>query len=222
MSEWWTYRLDDFLLFSPRVYWRMFALHNAAFWPLQLVALCAGLVMILLVFMRPKGQGLTAGLIAAASWGMVAWSFMWNRYATINWAAFYLVPAFALQAALLAIAGIRGLGFGRRDLAARSGLLLSFGSILGYPLLPPLFGRPWGSAEIFGLAPDPTAMATLGVLLSARSVLLPLLLPIPALWLLLSGLTLHTMGEAQAWLPIGAVAVSLAALALRLRSAPPV
>ena len=24
MSEWWTYRPEDFLLFSPRVYWRMF------------------------------------------------------------------------------------------------------------------------------------------------------------------------------------------------------
>ena len=34
MSEWWTYRLDDFLLFSPRVYWRMFELANAALFPL--------------------------------------------------------------------------------------------------------------------------------------------------------------------------------------------
>ena len=29
----WSYRLSDFLLFSPRVYWRMFELHNAALWP---------------------------------------------------------------------------------------------------------------------------------------------------------------------------------------------
>ena len=49
MSEWWTYRLDDFLLFSPRVYWRMFELHNAAFWPLQLLTLAAGLIIILLM-----------------------------------------------------------------------------------------------------------------------------------------------------------------------------
>ena len=27
MSEWWTYRAVNFLLFSPRVYWRMFELH---------------------------------------------------------------------------------------------------------------------------------------------------------------------------------------------------
>ena len=40
MSEWWTYRPEDFLLFSPRVYWRMFELHNAALWPLQLLVAC--------------------------------------------------------------------------------------------------------------------------------------------------------------------------------------
>ena len=49
MSEWWTYRPVNFLLFSPRVYWRMFELHNAALWPLQVLALAAGLIIILLV-----------------------------------------------------------------------------------------------------------------------------------------------------------------------------
>ncbi len=42
MSEWWTYRLEDFLLFSPRVYWRMFELHNEAVWPLQIATLLLG------------------------------------------------------------------------------------------------------------------------------------------------------------------------------------
>jgi hypothetical protein len=30
-----------------------------------------------------------------------------------------------------------------------------------------LFGRPWLQAEIFGIAPDPTVVATLGVLMTA-------------------------------------------------------
>jgi hypothetical protein len=49
MSEWWTYRAEDFLLFSPRVYWRMFELHNAALWPLHVLTLAAGLIIILLI-----------------------------------------------------------------------------------------------------------------------------------------------------------------------------
>ena len=43
MSEWWSYRAEDFLLFSPRVYWRTFELHNAALWPLHFATLAAGL-----------------------------------------------------------------------------------------------------------------------------------------------------------------------------------
>jgi hypothetical protein len=30
MSEWWTYSLWDFLLFSPRTYYRLFELYNLA------------------------------------------------------------------------------------------------------------------------------------------------------------------------------------------------
>jgi hypothetical protein len=78
-------------------------------------------------------------------------------------------------------------------------------------LLAPLQVRGWTSSEVFGIAPDPTAMATLGVLLLARGRLLPLLLPIPALWCLLSGMTLQTMGEPQAWAPYAALVLSVAA-----------
>ena len=35
MSEWWSYRPADFLMFSPRIYWRLFASINEAFWPAQ-------------------------------------------------------------------------------------------------------------------------------------------------------------------------------------------
>jgi hypothetical protein len=78
-------------------------------------------------------------------------------------------------------------------------------------LLAPLQGRGWASSEVFGIAPDPTAMATLGVLLLARGRLLPWLLPIAILWCLLSGLTLQTMGEPQAWAPCAALALAAAA-----------
>ena len=43
MSEWWTYRPADFLMFAPRTYWRLFELHNAAWWPAPPLLLLAGL-----------------------------------------------------------------------------------------------------------------------------------------------------------------------------------
>ena len=52
MSEWWTYRFSDFVLFSPRVYYRLFELHNQALWPSQLLTVALGLA-ILFVLLRP-------------------------------------------------------------------------------------------------------------------------------------------------------------------------
>ena len=76
MSEWWTYRPEDFLLFSPRVYWRMFELHNAALWPLQVLVLAAGLVITLLVAWRPKNSARWLALLLAILWIFVGWSFL--------------------------------------------------------------------------------------------------------------------------------------------------
>jgi hypothetical protein len=213
MSEWWTYRPESFLLFSPRVYWRMFELHNATLWPLQLLTLTAGLVIILLVAWRPKDSARWLALLLAILWIFVGWSFLWNRYATINWAAAYIAPAFAIEGMLLLISGawLDTLTFDRRGPARGIGYFMLAFAIAGLPLLAPLQGRGWASSEVFGIAPDPTAIATLGLLLLARGRLLPFILPIPVLWCFLSGMTLRTMGEPQAWALHAALALAAAA-----------
>ena len=43
MSEWLSYRPSDFLMFAPRTYWRLFELHNGAWWPAQPLAVLAEL-----------------------------------------------------------------------------------------------------------------------------------------------------------------------------------
>ncbi|MGQ7793725.1 DUF6064 family protein [Faunimonas sp. B44] len=212
MSEWWTYRPEDFLLFSPRVYWRMFELQNAALWPLPLAALGVGALMLVLVATQARRDALWSGAVLGILWAFVAWSFFWSRYAGINWAAPYVASAFALEAALLFGAALtRGLRFDRRGPAAWAGWLLAAFAIALYPLLAPLAGRPLAASEIFGIAPDPTAIGTLGLLLLARGPALPLLLPVPVLWCALTALTLRTMGEPQAWVPIAALALAGAA-----------
>lgn len=212
MSEWWTYRAEDFLLFSPRVYWRLFESHNAALWPLHVVTLAAGLAIILLIARRPKIPTRWIALILAILWIFVGWSFLWNRYSTINWAAIYIAPAFLVQGALLLVAFLYdALAFEKRGATDWIGYLILGIALAGQPLLAPLQGRGWASSEIFGIAPDPTVMATLGILLLARGKLLPWLLPIPVLWCLVSGMTLQAMGEPQAWAPYGSLALAAAA-----------
>ena len=67
MTEWWTYRLSDFALFSPRVYYRLFELHNQALWPLQIVTLALGLLVLVLLAGRPSvTRRIVPAVLAAA------------------------------------------------------------------------------------------------------------------------------------------------------------
>jgi hypothetical protein len=218
-SEWWTYHPSNFLMFSPRIYWRLFESINAAYgraaW--MLVALASvWLAARLRRALRAPGHALGAAWATrlplgalAAGWLFVAWAFLLERFAPINWPARHFAAAFVLQAALLgALAASDGLrasgGLGPRTIA---GLGLGGWALLGHPLLAFAAGRPWQQAEVFGLAPDPTAIATLAVLLlleapgagrARRLVAVAKLVPIA--WCAVSAATLGTLGSAQAWL----------------------
>ncbi len=80
-------------------------------------------------------------------------------------------------------------------LQQRAGLGLFLFALLIFPFVGPLLGRSWAQAEVFGMAPDPTALATLGVLLLAAVRALWWLFPIPVAWCLISGATLWAMGS---------------------------
>lgn len=207
MGEWWTYGPEDFLMFSPRAYWRMFALANGALWPLPLagpaLALAAGLLCL-----RAGGKRFALAMLAVL-WAFVGWAFLWSRYAVINWAVFYIAPLFALQAMLLALAAASGPGAPHPPAPRQvvGGLLVALAA--AYPLFAPLTGRPLSEAEVFGTAPDPSAIGTLGVLLLAGGR--AALWPVPVLWCSFSAATLWTLGTAQSALPFAAAVAALAA-----------
>lgn len=219
MSEWWTYRPSDFLMFSPRIYWRLFASINESFWPLQPALVALGLAWLA----RAREQRLAAIALALAS-SVVAWAFLWQRFTPINWPAMYFAAAFAVQAVLLAALAAGG-GLVGTDSAwrIRSGKALIAWALLGHPLLAPVMGRPWAQAEVFGLAPDPSAIATLGWVLiveagglariGLRSVGL-----LAALWLAATAAMLATMASWQALVLVAALAApGVARLAMRAR-----
>jgi Family of unknown function (DUF6064) len=197
MSEWWTYTLADFLLFSPRVYYRLIELHNRALWPAHVLTLILGLAIFILLLRKPtRATDRLIPVLVGALWMWVAWAFFWERYATINWAALYVAPAFALQGLLLIGIGMVGrrLTFApTHDIVDRAGLVLFAFALVGYPLLAPLMGRPWLAAEVFGIAPDPTAVATLALLALAHGRARWLAMPIPLLWCAITGATLAAM-----------------------------
>jgi hypothetical protein len=220
MPEWWTYTLSDFLLFSPRTYYRMIERHNAAVWPGQIVTLGLGF-LILWLLLRPRPwHGRIISAILAVLWTWVAWAFLWERYATINWAATWFAWAFAIEVVLLIGTGVvRGrLSFRPgRDAAGVVGIGLLFLGLALYPLCAPLLGRSWRQAEIFGVAPDPTVIGTLGLLLLPEGSSRSPILTVPVVWCLVSGATLWAMGSPEASILAAAAVLTLAARRLSTR-----
>jgi hypothetical protein len=204
MSEWWKYTISDFLLFSPRTYYRMIERYNEAVWPGHLLALALGVIIIWPLRRQAPWQGRAISTILAVLWAWVGWGFIWQRYANINWAATYLAWLFGIEVVLLIWTGA-GVTFQVRADAARiAGItLIALGMAL-YPVLAPMVGRDWRQAEVFGIAPDPTVVGTLGLLLLAEGPRRFWLLAAPLLWCVVSGATLWAMGAPEAWAMITA------------------
>jgi hypothetical protein len=219
VSEWWTYTLSDFLLFSPRTYFRLFELNNRAVWPAQVLALACGAAILPLMRGRKPWHGRLLAAILAASWLWIAWAFHLERYAAINWAATWFAAAFAVQAVLLGWTGVVRGSLACRALdqwVARASLAMVAFALFAMPLIAPLTGRSWIQAEVFGIAPDPTAIATLGVLAGAVGRTVWVLMPVPLLWCLITGATHFAMGSPEALVsPIAAVLVVLLGLSRR-------
>ncbi|MCW2242560.1 DUF6064 family protein [Azospirillum canadense] len=209
MSEWWTYSAEDFLLFSPRTYWRMIERHNEALWPAQLLTFLLGAAILLwLIRPRPWSHRVIAGTLAVL-WAWLAWSFLWERYATINWAAPYVAPLFALQAFLLLLIGGRLRWEVGRAGQGPVGLTLFLSALVLHPLVAPLMGRSLRGAETFGITPDPTAIATIGLVLMAAGRRSWLLLVVPLAWCIGSWATLYTLGAPESWLLLVAVLLAI-------------
>lgn len=238
METWASYRLEDFLLFAPRTYYRLFELHNAALWPLQWVLGVLGAAVTgLLAFGWQQRQWqravapLALGLLAVC-WISVGVLFHWQRYAAINWAADAFGTAFLVQAALLALTAAvcasgtpPPAGDGSKRLRTRRaiGLMVAVHALVLHPMLAPLGGRGWAQAEWFGVAPDPTVLATLGLLLmlpacgngTAARWLPRLCWPVPLAWCAISAATLTAMDSPLAWLMAAGALVCVGASALR-------
>ncbi len=207
MSEWWTYRPADLLMFSARSYARLFELHHAALWPAQALALVFGVAVAVLVWRRhPQAHRLAlAGL--ALGWAAVAVLFHLQRYAAIQTAAPWFAAGFGAQGLLMLGAAWRGAASG--GVRRRVGFGLIGLAAIGMPLLGLALGRPPGQLECIGLTPDATVVATLGALLLVRA---PWAWPIPLAWVAIGATTLWTLASPDWWwMPAAAVVTLVAA-----------
>lgn len=208
----------DLLLFSKTVYWRLFARMNAATWPAAAIAPIVAAALLAAAaaradWRRPVGLGL------AAAWAAAALTFL-PLYREINWVVAYAAPFFWLQAALMLAWGLAGRPLSRveaacRPLRERVGWAISVAATLGWPLMSLAPGRSIAAAQVVGLAPDPTALASLAaILLCARHVWTVLLAVVPFAWCLISAATLLTMGAFEGWALVAGAALALVGFVL--------
>jgi hypothetical protein len=208
----------DVIPFTAEVYLRLFARLNAAQWPLPLLTPLAALGLIALAW---RGRRRTMLALTAAAWVWVALTFYGRLYSELTFVGRGFVGAFLLQAALLLGAAARGAlaPSPPRGRIAGLGTALALYGAAGHPSISALLGGGWAGAPCFALAPAPTVLTTLGLMLmTSRPWELLLLGALPVLWSLPHGLVEAALGLPTAPLAAGFTALFLAAAAEKTRS----
>ena len=183
------------LPFTSEVFFSNFAAYNAAIWPAQIVAYALGAYIILLTFRPYSGSGRFIATSLAIAWVWMGVVYHWLYFAPINFTAWPFGLLFVIQGLLLAWTGtLRGrLEFRfRPNLYGWAGLSFVVFAMGVYPLVGYLLGHGWPRAPMFGVAPCPTTIFTLGMLLLMEGRVPVHLLVIPVLWSLI--------GAAAVWL----------------------
>ncbi len=196
----------------------MFVLENTALWPLPLIAPVAAVGAVIWSTRRPRAGLRVLAVLLALAWVSVGWHFVWHRYALINWAMVYAAPAFVVQAALCTILAVRAPTEERpAPLHKAAGLGFVLAGAAVYPWLAVVQGRTLAGAEIMAVAPDPTAVASIGLpFLACTGRYRALLLLVPLAWLAQSSVTLFFLsGGAAAMPPALAVIAALGVVAGR-------
>lgn len=218
MNAWTSYQLQDFIPFTAEIYFRLLERMGETFWPLHLLTLALGAATLALAL---RHRTRFACLLPAPLWAFVAVAFFIQRYAELNWAGGYVGYAFIAQAVLLVLMALTGWGTDNAPRATHPpvsiGIAITlFGLVLMptlMPLIAPLSGGSWYQAEVFGIHADPTAVTTLGlVLIMLRGFGLWIAAIIPALWLVVSGLTLQVLDSTNAAVLFTVLVIALVGL----------
>jgi hypothetical protein len=178
------------VLYDPDTLFAVIGYYNKAIFPAQAVALLLALAALAYALWPRRGGGRIIAAVLGAGWLFSGVAFLGDHYASINWAGNYYEIAFAVQGALLlgygALRGALDLRFDGGGLAW-AGLGLAAVAIAVHPPVERAFGRGWVEAQYVGVAPDPTCLLTLALLLMSVRRVPWWLLVIPALWAIVSG-----------------------------------
>ena len=205
--------------YDAEVLTQVYTQYNTAIWPAQPAALLLALAVFWLAAaplhnMAGRGGARPVGAVLAAAWLWCGLVFFRGSMAPLDFMAPVYAWTFAAQAALLAWALLwRGLPMVfRPDGRGIGGLALAAFALFGLPLISGLGDAGFAAARLVGVAPGPTALFTLGLLLLAEGRARWLLMLLPLAWCAVAGVTAWALNIPEAWpLPVlGVVALGLA------------
>lgn len=133
-------------------------------------------------------------------WLLNGAGYHWGFFSGINSMAWLFGAAFILEALLVAVLPLLTNEFKIapvRDLPSVLALLLSVCALLIYPLLGIAFGHVYPAVPVFGVAPSPTTIFTIGILLLGPWRTARWLLVIPGLWSVVGGSAAVLLGVPQ-------------------------
>lgn len=206
------------LPFTTEQFFAVFAAYNRAIWPLQIAAYLLGIAAVALAVWPRPWSGRAIAAILAAMWAVMGAGYHIGFFAAINPAAYGFGALFVLEAVLLLAAGTLGDGLAFRAPADARGILgaaLIAYAIVIYEAIGLAAGHILAASPLFGVAPCPTTIFTIGLLLWAEGRHVALVLAIPILWAAIGGtaaillsvpqdLGLYVAGGAALWLLIRA------------------
>ena len=102
-ADWLSYSLQDFVMFGPQVFLRLFVRINQDLWPWQLLAVVMAIFIPVLISRQSRAaRRLAVGLMSLA-WIVSGYGFLVGYFGPINWPAAWFGWAFVAQGALLAV-----------------------------------------------------------------------------------------------------------------------
>ncbi|NIA71931.1 hypothetical protein HBA54_25355 [Pelagibius litoralis] len=204
------------LSFDAEVLSALFARMNAALWPAQLAFGAAALAALVFAALRQAFAARAIGVILVTAWLCCGLIFHLTYFAGLSFTAPVYGGLFLAQAALLAWSLlVRGKPVFalNRGLPAWVGLLVVGYALVAVPVIALSGAGGLAAARTFGLAPGPTAVFTLGLLLLIQRHCPLHLLVLPVLWCLIAGATAWSL-----WIPedLALPFIALAVLAVAL------
>lgn len=168
--------------FTTEQFFGVFVAYNAAIWPAQIGAYVLGLVAIAGLWRR-RPKLVLAILALMWLWNAIGYHYLF--FSSINPAAKLFAGLFALQGLLLALCPLASANlsfFVARDLRTAAGLTFIAYATAIYPALGWWAGHGFMAGPTFGVAPCPTTIFTIGILLLARGRWVVWLSVVPILW----------------------------------------